>query len=87
MLTCEYPEHPKAELEAPLPLVDGSGNPGGCQYLHVPYAWAEDATVFRVRPNGSMWAGRVYRGHLVKRQTAVKHEDGVWFWVLEVEDA
>ena len=87
MLDCGVANHPKEELKAPLPRVDGSGVPGGCQYLHVPFNWAGNATVFRVRPNDSMYAGRVYRGHLVKRQTAVKHEDGVWFWVLEMDDA
>lgn len=54
----------------------------GCQYLHVPYAWNEQATIYRVRPNESMYAGKIYRGRLIKKQTAIKKDDG-WHWRLE----
>ena len=54
-----------------------------CEYLHVPYNWAENGTVFRVRPNDSMYAGEIYRGHLVKSVNVVEKEDG-WYWVLEL---
>ena len=57
----------------------GEGN----QYLHVPYDWAEQAKVYRVRPNETMRAGQTYRGHLIKKQTAIKKSDG-WYWVLEI---
>ena len=40
--------HPTEKCPAPLPYVDGF--PGGVQYLHVPYNWAEDGTVYRIYP-------------------------------------
>lgn len=52
-----------------------------CQYLHVPYDWEENGTIYRVRPNHSMCAGQVYRGKLIKKQTAVKIKD-TWYWKL-----
>jgi len=55
-----------------------------CQYLHVPYKWSEQATVYRVRANESMRAGEIYRGTKVIRQSAIK-ENGIWYWVLECE--
>jgi hypothetical protein len=55
----------------------------GCEYLHVPYNWAESGTIYRVRPNESMYAGKVYRSKLIKSQRATKRR-GKWFWVLEV---
>ena len=56
-----------------------------CQYLHVPYRWRDDATIYRVRPNETMCAGQIYRGHLIKKQTAIKKEDG-WYWRLEFDE-
>ena len=82
---CGHPGHPKEEMKAPLPFVDGSVEPGNCQYLHVPYKWAEDCKIYRIYPLDGMWTGRLYRGHRIKRQTAEKREDG-WFWVLESGD-
>jgi len=41
------------EHEAPLPFVDGRANenyPYEHQYLHVPYNWEEDMTIFRIYP-------------------------------------
>jgi len=55
------------------------------QYLHVPYNWVEDATIYRVRPNDFMASGHIYRGYKVIRTKAVKKEDG-WYWQLELED-
>jgi len=52
------------------------------QYLHVPYNYIEDTTIYRVRPNESMRAGNKYHGHLVKSTKAIKKEDG-WYWRLE----
>jgi len=81
---CNHPgcngEHTKNK--APLPLVDGYLIAKHCQYLHVPYHWEEDCTIFRVRPNDNMWTGETYRGKLVKKQTA-EQKDGAWYWVLE----
>ena len=71
------------DYKAPLPFVDDYLIDDNCQYLHVPYNFAEDGTIYRVRPNESMCAGEVYRGKLIKKQTAVK-EDGIWYWVLEL---
>ena len=79
---CHRQGHPKKEMKAPLPFVDNCLIGENCQYLHVPYNWAEDCTIYRVRPNETMRAGEVYRGHFIKKQTAVKKEDG-WYWVLE----
>ncbi len=72
--------------KAPKVWVDNGFIAPNCQYLHVPYAWDEDATIYRVRPNESMYAGKVYRGHLIKKQTATIKSDGCWYWVLELED-
>jgi len=70
------------DLKAPKPFVDDGLIAPNCQYLHVPYNWAESSTVYRVRPNDSMYAGEIYRGHLIKRQTAFKR-NGIWYWRLE----
>jgi len=70
--------------KAPEVFVDGFLIAPGCQYLHVPYKWAEQATVYRVRPNDSMYAGQVYRGHKIAKQTAIKKKDG-WYWRLYFE--
>ena len=81
---CDCPEckgeHTKSK--APLPFVDGYLIVAHCQYLHVPYHWEEDCTIFRVRPNDGMWTGETYRGKVVKKQTVVE-KDGTWYWVLE----
>ena len=53
----------------------GEGN----QYLHVPYEWTENGTIYRVRPNESMRVGETYRGHLIKATKAIKKDDG-WYW-------
>ena len=71
-------------LRAPKPFVDDRLIAKHCQYLHVPYDFAEEGTIYRVRPNESMWAGRTYRGILVARQTA-ELVGGVWCWVLYAE--
>jgi len=39
---------PKIEHKAPLPFIDGKPETG--QYLHVPYDWTEDMTIYRVYP-------------------------------------
>jgi len=66
---------------SPPPWVDDGLIEPNCQYLHVGYNFAEHGTVYRVRPNESMRAGRVYRRRLVMRQTA-ELIDGQWCWVL-----
>ena len=87
--TSEYvPDKDKGQLigilRAPKVVVDGVPVFPGCQYLHVPYDFAEDATIYRVRPNDSMYPGKVYRGKLIKCQTAVKRH-GIWYWCLEFD--
>lgn len=72
------------DMQAPLPWIDDGLIGEGNQYLHVPYDFAEHGTIYRVRPNDSMWAGEVYRGKLVKQTRAVKKDDG-WYWQLEFE--
>src|SRR3990167_5778211 len=69
---CGRPGHPKEMVQAPLPYVDDGLIAANCQHLHVPWRWATDMMIFRVRPNDSMEAGRVYRGRLVQRQRAVQ---------------
>lgn len=69
--------------KAPLPWVDDGFIAPNCQYLHVPWDWSEQGTIFRVRPNESMQAGSTWRGHKVIRQTAIKKPDG-WYWQLEL---
>lgn len=71
----------KGDLKAPLPYVDDFFIPENCQYLHVPYDFAAAGTICRVRPNATMYAGKIYRGHLIKKQTAVERKDG-WYWKL-----
>lgn len=67
---------------APKVYVDNGFIEPGCQYLHVPYAWQEHGLIYRVRPNESMQAGKVYQGRLIKKQTAEKI-NGSWYWVLQ----
>jgi hypothetical protein len=69
-------------LKAPQPHIDDGLIAEGNQYLHVPFNWEEDATIYRVRPNDSMQTGNKYRGHLIKSTKAIKKEDG-WYWRLE----
>jgi len=69
------------DIEAPRPFVDDCLIADNCQYLHVPYDFKEHGTIYRVRPNPTMYAGEVYRGKLIKKQTA-ENIDGVWYWVL-----
>jgi len=33
-----------------------------------------------------MYAGEMYRGHLIIKQTVEKKPDGVWYWILEFDD-
>lgn len=70
------------DLKAPTPFVDDCLIAPDCQYLHVPYDFEKHGTIYRVRPNPTMYAGEIYRGHLIKKQTAKKKDDG-WYWVLE----
>jgi len=67
--------------QAPEVFVDSFFIDDNCQYLHVPYDYAELATIYRVRPNESMRAGCIYRGHLIKKQKAIK-KNGEWYWRL-----
>jgi len=70
------------DRRAPLPFTDDGLIAPDCQYLHVPYDWGEQGTIYRVRPNDSMYAGEIYRGQKIKRQRAVKVK-GIWYWELE----
>jgi len=67
--------------KAPKPWIDNGLISLNCEYLHVPYDFTENATIYRVRPNASMWAGEIYQGRLIEKQKAVKLEDG-WYWEL-----
>jgi len=67
--------------KAPKPSVDDCLIAPDCQYLHVPYDFEESGTIYRVRPNESMYAGEIYRGHLIIKQGAVKVK-GIWYWKL-----
>ena len=69
------------DMKAPKVFVDNGLIGKNCEYLHVPYDFVEHGTIYRVRPNESMRAGKVYKGHLIKRQRAIKKEDG-WYWQL-----
>jgi len=86
----EYiPENKRGKLigiqKAPKVYTDDCLIAKHCQYLHVPYNWSENGTIYRVRPNDCMYTGEIYRGHLVKRQRAIK-KDGIWYWELEFEN-
>ena len=70
-----------SERKAPLPFVDDGLIAPNCEYLHVPYNWEEDCTIYRVRPNESMRAGERYRGYAIAYQKAVQKKDG-WYWSL-----
>ena len=80
----ELKGQPMGIQKAPIVYVDDGLIALNCQYLHVPYNWAEHATIYRVRPNLTMEAGQVYRGCLVLKQEAEEREDG-WYWVLTME--
>lgn len=71
--------------KAQLPYVDSYLINDNCEYLHIPYRWSEDATVFRVRPNESMYAGEIYRGYLVESVKAIKKND-IWYWRLSFKE-
>ena len=81
---CGHKGHPKEKRKAPLPFADDCLISDNCQYLHVPYAWSEQSTIYRVRPNETMYAGEIYRGYKILKQRAGKKDDG-WYWVLETE--
>lgn len=66
--------------KAPLPWVDGEADHG--EYLHVPYNYEDDCTIYRVRANDTMYVEATYRGQKVKSLKVVKKDDG-WYWVLE----
>jgi hypothetical protein len=72
------------EHRAPLPWVDNGIIAEGNEYLHVPYNWPEDSTIYRVRPNKSMQIGHIFHSYRVIRNKAVKKDDG-WYWQLELE--
>jgi len=69
------------DMKAPSPWVDDGLIEPNCQYLHIPYRWVENGTIYRVRPNESMRAGKTYRGKLIKKQEAIRKE-GIWYWRL-----
>lgn len=69
--------------KAPKPFVDDCLIAENCEYLHIPYDWQEVGTIYRVRPNPSMYAGEIYRGKRVVKQRAVKRK-GIWYWVVEL---
>ena len=66
-------------VKAPAVFIDNSWIGAKNEYLHVPYNWIEDGTIYRVRPNESMYAGEKYRGNIVKETKAIKKDDG-WYW-------
>ncbi len=72
------------DMKATKPYSDDCLIADKCQYLHVPYDFEENGTIYRVRPNDTMYAGQVYRGHLILRQRVVDKKDG-WYWVLELK--
>ncbi len=72
------------DWKAPLPYVDKGFIGEGSEYLHVPYNFTEEGTIYRVRPNESMRARQVYRGHKIIRQRAVQ-DGGKWYWELEFD--
>ena len=79
----DNPWRPIEEIKAPLPYTDNYLIKARCQYLHVPYDWAENCMIYRVRPNDSMWSGAVYRGHLINEQ-GVALRAGHWYWQLDL---
>lgn len=83
--SCGRKGHPVDRLKAPLPYTDNCLIADNSEYLHVPYAWSEQCTIYRVRPNDTMYAGEIYRGRLIISQKAIQ-KDGVWYWVLEFKE-
>ena len=73
---CKCPDckHRHTQNKAPIPWVDDFFIEECSQYLHVPYAWKEMGTIYRVRP--TMTVCVPYRGHLVKSIKAIKKADG-----------
>ncbi len=66
---------------APKPWRDGDATKYYV-YLHVPYDWAGDQTIFRVRPQ-SFEAGKLYRGKMVTAVWVVEHDNGWYYWQVE----
>ena len=78
---CGIQGHPTTERKAPLPFKDGK--PESAEYLHVPYDWADDEKIFRVRPRDKWWVGETWRGKRVTRSAVEQREDG-WYWIVEL---
>lgn len=53
------------------------------QYLEVPYRWQEFPSTCGVVPHNSMQVGNSFRGKSIKSQTAIKKDNGFWYWRLE----
>ena len=70
------------DIKAVEPYVDDCLIAKNCQYLHAPYDFAENGTIYRVRPNHTMYAGETYRGNKILKQRAIKCR-GIWYWELE----
>lgn len=66
--------------KAPMPCIDGN-DLEYYNYIHVPYNYADDAVIYRVRPHYAV--GQKRWGYTVKRVTAVK-DNGIWYWEIEL---
>lgn len=69
----------KHEYKSFIPTIDGKATEY-YEYLHVPYEWELDMTVFRVRPYFEV--GQKRWGYIVKRVSAIL-DNGNWFWEIE----
>lgn len=68
--------------KAPLPLIDGDAKKYHYQYLHVPWNWGEDATIFRIYPKWDvrdrLWVRETFMPYcgIASSKCEVRYKDG-----------
>ena len=72
-------------LSAPEPYADSGLIAKNCEYIHVPYQWADLRCVYRIWPINKLYAGKKYEGKRIIRQSVIKKDDG-WYWRLELKE-
>jgi hypothetical protein len=79
------PDNDKGQLigvkQSPIPWIDGKDKEY-YEYLHVPFNWAEDATIYRVRPHFEV--GQTRWKHKVIRVSAI-NDNNIWYWEIELQ--
>ena len=92
--TCQHGH--TEEYKAPLPFIDGRASenyPYEHQYLHVPYDWREDRTIFRIYPRWEVgdrlwvretWATEKRLDHLSGSELGKAGDVALWYKAYEI---